>query len=267
MNNSSQINAVGYSLAFSVVGAFLTAAFFTTAARGTFQEGGHTDANLPLRVLNKTRLEVIDVERNEENRARLKVYLKNSYKKPVCGYIIGTTDYTIEPDLFPHCLQPGDVLVRRITVPRTRGRPEHIVRIVTVVFDDNTAEGDQSGAARILDRRNGRVAARTEILPHLVALLKEREVELLPALRSARSKIEATRLSQENSRSFEFRAGFENAKESITLDLSEFEDGLLTSRLDPLHLQDRLKVILNHEEEYVRQGLGPRRGVERPILR
>jgi hypothetical protein len=208
----------------------------------------------PLRIDNKTSaLEIADVERLKPSRVRLT--LKNTSDKGITAFALSESDSSsIEIDLFPDLLLPGQTRIETFTLPPVKGE-ENVVEILCVIFDDQTSEGKISVVNRIQeDRLGGRLAA-TSMHPHLKQILDASDGDLLTALREARLAVLSLSRPQEVQPLSHTEGGFNSAKELVLINL----DDLLSEsqhRCDIECLRRRLSYI---EQREYRKMIIPRR--------
>ena len=118
------------------------------------------------------------------------------------------------------------------------------------MFDDDTSEGDPSCVRRIKEYRLGRKLAAQHVIPHLRALIDLPAGRLIPALQAARSSIRAIPVPADAVSSFNVKAGFNDGRENVVMDLDRLEsavqagcnDDCTRRRLSSFHDRERRRV-------------------------
>jgi hypothetical protein len=150
-----------------------------------------------LKVQNRTRgLTIIRLEKNIE-RKELLVVLRNDYPKIVTAYNVSVGEGTIQTECLAGedsrgVLAPGEE--RTEIYPLQTGLDRLGIRILAVVFDDNTSDGDPEYFLEIQQSRSGRKMQREHQLRLLRKVLKMPDDEMPIAL--ARLEEEISPLSE-----------------------------------------------------------------------
>lgn len=196
-------------------------------ARRTFSSGSIAQDHIsqtamkPLRIDNKTdAFEIVDVERLEPHRVRLT--LRNNSDKGITAFALSVCDYSIEPDFFPEMLAPGQSHVETFTLPPIT-KQENVVELLSIIFDNQTSEGNSSVVKRMKEYRLGKRLAATVLQPHLQRILNASDRELLPALQEAKSAVLNLSRPPEVQPSSHTEAGFNTAKENVLIDFDRLQ--------------------------------------------
>lgn len=196
-------------------------------------------------------LKVVDLKK-EGIRVRLK--LRNDYDKAITAFSFspaGPSRYSMEPDLFPEMIAPGQTYEEVFMLPSDSG-PERVIVIGAVIFDDETGDGDKARITRMKDYRLGKRLGATHIVPHLQRILNGSDEQLLPRLQEAKLAIRYLPIPAQARPSFHVEAGFKTAVEHILMNLEEIEtdkqkgaeDSSLRHRLDRIKERERRKRLV-----------------------
>jgi hypothetical protein len=170
-------------------------------------------------IINKVRhLDVLDLRSDRPSHFQLE--LKNEYDKDITAIVIDLGSYRITSDFFPDGkIAPGETRTESFTLPAS----QHQITILSVVFSDDTAEGDETAAVQIKQYRLGMQMQARQIVPHLRRVLSADEYSLQRAMNSAIDAIKQLPTSLEKGSSFHLRAGLQNTKEKALEEMGELE--------------------------------------------
>lgn len=199
-----------------VISAFIT--FLNLETRPTFGRAPHRqDTNLE----NKT--SGIQVEGVEITDGFLTLRLTNQYQKGITGYTIGigkdsraVIDYTIANRV----IAPGQTDELKIG-QRLNGN--EAIRILSVIFDDGTTDGDPAVGAELRDRRLGLRTQLKRILPLLKTALAAQDVDAPAAVEPLRSRIEQLESQPPNGFPDNSTSGLHDMKIEVLSDLNDLE--------------------------------------------
>ena len=152
--------------------------------------------------------------------------VRNDYGKNVTAFVIspGTYTLTVDLDRNDNRIAPSETYITEFTLsPEATGAPvrEHIVKILAVVFDDKTGDGDSTIVGGVLDLRQGRRSQLLAILPYMRAVLNSSDAALSQTLAAAETAIGNLPKHSTGDVSHESDAGRHNAKEKILLELAD----------------------------------------------
>lgn len=229
-----------------MLGVSLTKHAFSSGA--TAQDNISQTAIKPLRIDNKTgAFEIVDVERLEPRRVRLT--LRNKSDKGITAFSLSVGDYSIEPDFFPEMLAPGQTHIETFTLPPVT-KHENVVELVSIIFDDQTSEGNSSVVKRMQEYRLGKRLAATVLQPHLQRILNASDRDLLPVLQEVKLVVLNLPRPPDVEPSSETEAGFNTAKDNVLIDFERFQ-AESQEGCDTECLRDRLLIIKQREHRKV----------------
>lgn len=112
-------------------------------------------ANKPLKILNRTRLFTVVNARVHDNWIELD--LKNNYDKPITSFQVSIGDITTQVELMANeeaeIIPPGGI--SNTQYPTQDELDTHGIKILAVLFDDQTGDGDPKVLYNLLQYREG----------------------------------------------------------------------------------------------------------------
>ncbi|MGA9994505.1 MAG: hypothetical protein WBP93_03770 [Pyrinomonadaceae bacterium] len=174
--------------------------------------------NIASQVVNRTQsLQLIRAERNSNSTALL---LRNVSAKGIAAYTISVGEVKVEEDFVysGNVIAPGDLYTAN--VPSTS--PDAETKILSVIFDDKTGDGDPDAITATKKRRSAEKAQLTRILPLLHNILSLPDAKLMAALKNLKTQVASLPASSDED-SLEIRNGLNNGKEDVIQALRRFE--------------------------------------------
>ncbi|HJQ26752.1 MAG TPA: hypothetical protein VKA60_22755 [Blastocatellia bacterium] len=187
----------------------------------------------------------------------IKLILKNGYQRNITAFAISMGSYNIIRDLSEngHALAPGDSYIQEGTLTKVEGTSDksseqYVVTLLTVIFDDDTSDGDDSTAKRILDMRLGEKDAMKLILPHIPKVLNSTDEDLAEELERAKTRIKDIPIHTSGKSSSPYEAGRHNAKERALSDIEESKRAREKYGSNIVRLE-----LLNTKEQYEKRAI------------
>jgi len=161
-------------------------------------------------------MEVVTLEKHLEQNL-LVLILKNSYPKPVTGYKFSVGDSIEYTERSNHKLLPGEEV--REFVPLQVGLDVKGIKILAVIFDDETTAGDPQFVKEIEDRRKGSRTQRAHALRLLQEAANSPDVDLDNALSTVDSRLPALSPQELSGLSADMVAGISSERYVILQEL------------------------------------------------
>lgn len=192
-------------------------------------------------VTNKT--QAFEVAGITENGSAVQLSLKNSYKKNIKAYTVSVGDMEMQEDFIysDRVISSGEIYAVDVPIPSSGSA----TKILAVVFEDRTSDGDANNAAEIRNRRSGEKMQ----MERIHALLANSSVASNDndALTSLKSQIQSLSEQPENGLPQSARTGLHNSKEEVLQMLQRIEEKKQTTH--GLSLQEELSKAKVHFEK------------------
>ncbi len=246
-----------------IVFVLLCVAVFGTGILSSGVRSNSQEDRLP-QVKNETEsFQLVSIEKNKD---LITLRMKNASDRGITAYSVSShgrsradTDYSISG----HVIAPGEI--EEIEIPfsslNTSGAftgkgPE--IRILTVVFDDHTSEGDFTAAADIRNTRIGKKIQLKRINRLMEEALKSSDADSLNTLNNLKLRIATLPENIEKGQPFAVGSGLRNAKEDILTLIDRIEERQKDSNAKPqvygnnnTDLRGELTKLLREGEKWI----------------
>lgn len=206
-----------------------------------------------LTIDNKTQaFQIISAIRDGET---VQLSLKNGYSKAISGFTISSSDTSgVQVDFTPadEVIAPGGIYNYKTSVASLQSSDslsdKLTLRILSVVFEDGTSDGDHQAIADIKNRRLGEKIQLARILPLLRQALSSPDADRPTVLARLKSQITSLPVKPENGQPGEITGGLLHGKEYILRDIRALEQE--QSEEGNVNLREKLNKI---KERYERK--------------
>jgi hypothetical protein len=204
-------------------------------------------------VSNKTQaFQIISAVRDGET---VQLSLKNGYGKAINGFTISSSDTSgVQVDFTPtdEVIAPGGIYHYKTSVASLRSSDslsdKLTLKILSVVFDDGTSDGDHQAIADIKNRRLGEKIQLARILPLLRQALSSSDADKPTVLARLKSQITLLTVKPDNGQPVEITGGLLHGKEYILREIRALEQE--QSEEGSVNLREKINKI---KERYERK--------------
>ena len=169
------------------IGTFLVVLYLGLVG-GVWPGNANSTQQSEIQVENRTQaFQVVNMERSADY---LRVWLSNNYNKGINGYTIAVgTNLQITKDLTiaNRVIEPGGTDEFRVSADNLNGQQN--LRVLAVIFEDGTTDGDPSATQMISNRRLGLRSQLERILPLILRVLNSPNPVNASSLQQLRSQI------------------------------------------------------------------------------
>lgn len=163
-------------------------------------------------------LEVVSVDKFIDQNVIVMV-LRNGYPRPITGYKFSvgiSIDYSER--LNAKWIEPGGEI--KEFLPLQLGLDTEGIKILAVIFDDESTDGDPRFVREIHDRREGARIQRGRTLSHLKRIMNSGDVDLLTAVSSFESELGPLSVEESANLSADKIAGLSSERYMILKELN-----------------------------------------------
>jgi hypothetical protein len=179
---------------------------------------------------NKT--QAFQIISSELNNGIIKLSLRNGYSKAINGFTIGGSDTSgIQVDFTStdSVIVPGEVYKYKIPSQSIQSVSGDVanklkLKILSVVFEDGTSDGDNRAAEQMKNRRRGEKVQLARIISLLNRALASSDSGTLDAIGRLKTQISSLAVTPENGQPAEIVGGLHHGKEDVLARIRALEE-------------------------------------------
>jgi len=184
-----------------------------------------------LQIDNKT--QAFQIISSEINNGIVRVSLRNGYSKTINGFTLADSESSgiqIDFTSTDSPIAPGETYQYKIPLRSIQSSLDSAennkfkLKVLSVVFDDGTSDGDYHAIAQMKNRRRGEKVQLARIMPLLNQALASSDTDILDALRRLKSQIASLSVEPENGQPPEILSGLHHGKEDALAQIRALEE-------------------------------------------
>ena len=212
----------------------------TVLALGVWSSAKRPQLEKALSIINETRLQIYETKIDGDE---LQIAFKNMYSKNINCFLIGIGDETIRTEFayIDKVIAPGAIY--RQSYSLEEGKADSI-RVLAVMFDDGTEDGDVKSLTEIKDERLGVKMQLESILTQLNKALALPDAEMYLALDRMESQLLSPQDNQQSGLSENVKLGLHGGKAYLLRIIQELKNEHHTKGI-----RERLKGFKQRQEK------------------